>query len=180
MRCRKPHQDDDALCAGAGILAWRLGLLDLAVLFGENAVKLSRDDNYKFLRNRLNVIYYKTDMWRNEYLEDPIKLVKKLTAIKPEVNGVLEREPEWNKGVFVAGKHNTLAYYFFSLAEVEDKIGNRPQAVKDIEKAIAFNDKCFLQWRNKEMHFRDMHDRWKAHSLMIKALAEKFGIYQKQ
>lgn len=157
---------DEPLYTGAGMLAWELNYLEMAVYFGGLAIQCIPKGE-RIIRTRLNLIYYQTEYWVEKYLNYPERLEIKLEGIRDEVKSVNKDQ----KG-FTASKYHTVAYYYYALADAKNRNHKNTEAREDIELADDAIKKCFSEWMANEQEKQVFHERWATHANMIKALKE--------
>jgi ppGpp synthetase/RelA/SpoT-type nucleotidyltranferase len=166
--------DDDVFYTGASIVAWKLNRIEKAIVFGTKAVECSREDEYKGLRSKLNLLYYKTDLYKQQYNNNIEALAGHLEHLKPDVEAILIQMQERELS---PGKLDTLAYYFYCVAETAYRCGIKETAQANIDKAsdlvnksVTLVKKVNVETGTPSLVEEKTREMWKQHFIMIKIL----------
>ena len=100
----------------------------------------------------------------------------RLATIVQNVYDIIEN----HSGVeFDAYNYDTLAWYYYWVAEVEYTQGKN-QARQSIQRAMELMDMCFSWWSTKLRDIENAHEIWRVHSRMIKTLKAKIDSLDKE
>lgn len=167
------NSNNAVLFAHSAVLAWKYKLLDTAIFFGEKAVALtphSGEASSRLFGRKLNLIYYRIDSLVDRFNNQPRNLEEHLSRMQGEIASI-ESYMNNDPSILVASDWDSLAWYYFQLADAQLRSGN-PEARKSIGHAGDLIDKCFSVWSQRQRHDENPHEIWKAHSKRILGLRE--------
>lgn len=154
---------------GAAMLSWKLEKYELAVIFGDTALKVYQNDaeveNSPRFKLILNSVYYHLESWKATHNDDNFLSLKTLiTELRPKVDEVIEL---LNSGrvQLNASLYDTLAWYYFHVAITARQFRNHQEAQEAISTAKEYSEQCILSWyQRRNICEITPHSVWREHS----------------
>lgn len=165
---------DNFLFASGSLIAWQYKLREDALYLGQRAVDATKEGVcQEGVRTRANLVYYKLDFTREECPADIRRLEQCIIELEPLIEYLTRTD---NEEYLIAHNYDTLAWYYYSAAEVAYSKDDTAIAQRDIRKAEELMDECFRKWDTDEKSLRGADGSLVVHGSMIKRMKEKIRL----